>query len=126
MYFLTTVFVVRSSTNMLLCPFVCFVSFRFVCFVSFHFVKKNVCLNDQAYNCLIHLQDNCTVIVSIQYMCTLSPRYSYGTRCHNTYVAFCLDSQILGSNVLVWSRRSAIFRKLQLNQFELPAIFRQA
>jgi len=29
--------------------FVCYVSFRFVCFV-----KKNFCLNDQAYNCLIH------------------------------------------------------------------------
>ena len=41
------IFVVRSSTNMWLCVFVRW-------FVSFRFVKKNFCLNDQAYNCLIH------------------------------------------------------------------------
>ena len=27
------------------------------------------CLNDQAYNCLIHLRDNCTVTVRTQTVC---------------------------------------------------------
>ena len=42
------VFMVRSSTIMWLCVSVSF------CFVSLRFVKKISCLNDQAYNCLIH------------------------------------------------------------------------
>ena len=59
------IFVVRSSTNMWLCVFVCYVSFRFVCYVSFRFVcyvslrfvcyvKKNVCLIRPSSYCLIH------------------------------------------------------------------------
>ena len=34
-------------------------------FLSKQISVQALCLNDQAFNCLIHLQDNCTVTVSV-------------------------------------------------------------
>ena len=42
-------------------------------------VANFLCLNDQAYNCLIHLRDYCTVTQCVQYMCTRSTNSAHNT-----------------------------------------------
>ena len=48
-------------------------------FVSKQISTQALCLNDKAYNCLIYLRDNCSVTVSVQYMCTHNTNSAHNT-----------------------------------------------